>query len=62
MGYTHGRKWENGDVEKDILNMVDKLKLDHFPTKSEMISFYGNNTLANKVSRSGGSRILCFDT
>ena len=37
MGYTHGKKWADGEVEESIMNMVNTLKLDHFPTKSEMI-------------------------
>lgn len=56
MGYIHGRKWEDGDVEKEIMNIVNTLKLDRFPTKEEMIEFYGNRSLASKVSKSGGSR------
>lgn len=56
MGYAHGRKWKDGDVENAIMNIVNTLKLDHFPTKSEMIDFYGDMALSNKVSKSGGSR------
>lgn len=56
MGYTHGTKWKDGDVENAIMEIVKTNKLDHFPSKREMIEFYGNMALANKVSRSGGSR------
>lgn len=56
MGYTHGRKWNDGDVESEIMNIVNTMKLDHFPTKKEMENFYGNKALSNKVSKSGGSR------
>ena len=56
MGYAHGKRWADGEVEESIMNMVNTLKLDHFPTKSEMIEFYGNRSLAGKVSKSGGSR------
>lgn len=56
MGYTHGRKWEDVDVEKDLLKIIETLKLNHFPTKKEMIDFYGNKSLSNKVSKTGGSR------
>ena len=56
MGYTHGKKQADGEAEESIMNMVNTLKLDHFPTKSEMIEFYGNRSLAEKVSKSGGSR------
>ena len=56
MGYTHGRKWSEDEVKKEIMNIVETLDLKHFPTKSQIINFYGNNSLANKISRSGGSR------
>lgn len=56
MGYTHGRKWSEDEVRKEIMNIVETLNLKHFPTKSQIINFYGNNSLANKISRSGGSR------
>lgn len=56
MGYVHGRKWEDGDVEKEIMNVVDTLKLNRFPTKEEMIEFYGNKSLTSKISHSGGSK------
>ena len=53
MGYAHGKRWADGEVEESIMNMVNTLKLDHFPTKAEMIEFYGNRSLAGKVSKSG---------
>lgn len=27
MGYAHGRKWKDGDVENAIMNIVNTLKL-----------------------------------
>lgn len=56
MGYSHGKNWTNEDTKKDILRIVDTLGLDHFPTHSEMIGFYGNRSLTNRVSKSGGTR------
>lgn len=56
MGYTHGRKWEDGDVENEIMNVVKHLGIDRFPTKKEMEDFYGNKSLSNKVSKGNGSR------
>ncbi len=56
MGYSHGRDWTKDDTEKDILRIVDTLGLDHFPTHSEMNNFYGNLSLSNRVSKSGGTR------
>lgn len=34
MGYAHGKRWADGEVEESIMNMVNTLKLDHFPTKA----------------------------
>lgn len=56
MGYTHGRKWEDGDVEKEIMMVVKHLGIDRFPTKKEIEDFFGNKSLSNKISRGGGSR------
>ena len=56
MGYTHGKKWADGEVEEKIMYLVNALKLDRFPTKAEMIEFYGDRALACKVSKTGGSR------
>ena len=56
MGYTHGRKWSEDEVKKEITTIVETLDLKHFPTQSQIINFYGNNSLANKISRSGGSK------
>jgi hypothetical protein len=56
MGYTHGKRWVDGEIEEKIRDMVKKLNLDHFPTKTEMIDFYGDSSLTCKISKSGGSR------
>lgn len=56
MGYTHGRKWQDGDVEKEIMMVVNHLGIDRFPTKKEIEDFFGNKSLSNKISKSGGSR------
>lgn len=56
MGYTHGKEWNEENTKEAIMEVVNTLKLNHFPTKSEIISFYGDNALANRISRSGGSK------
>jgi len=56
MGHVNGRKWSEGEVEKEIMEIVNSKHLNYFPTKREMIEFYGNRSLSNKVSKSGGSR------
>ena len=56
MGYTHGRKWQDGDVEKEIMMVVNHLGINRFPTKKEIEDFYGNKSLSNKISKGNGSR------
>lgn len=56
MGYTHGKKWTDEEIKKDIMKVVNSLGLKHFPSKSQIIKFYGNSALSNKISRSGGSK------
>lgn len=56
MGYTHGKEWNVENTKEAIMEIVNSLKLKHFPSKSQIISFCGNNALAGRISRSGGSR------
>ena len=56
MGYTHGKKWSEEKVKQEIMNIVTTLGLKNFPTKSQIIKFYGNHALANTISRNGGSK------
>lgn len=53
MGYTHGRKWADEDIEKEILNIVESLKIDYFPTHEEMMKFTGGSGLRKAVTRKG---------
>jgi hypothetical protein len=56
MGYTHGKEWNEENTKEAIMEIVNSLKLKHFPSKSQIIAFCGNNALANRISRSGGSK------
>lgn len=56
MGHAHGRKWSDKDVELEIIKIKETMGYNHFPTHSEIISFYGNSSLTNKISKSGGTR------
>ena len=56
MGYTHGKEWNEENTKEAIMEIVNSLKLKNFPSKSQIIAFCGNNALANRISRSGGSR------
>ena len=40
----------------EIKRVIDSLELDRFPTHSEIEHFYGNKSLTNKISKSGGTK------
>lgn len=54
MGYTHGMQWTEEKVISDIKEMVDKLDMKHFPTKTEMKAYYHNASLVDKIAKTGG--------
>lgn len=55
MGYTRGTVWTDEVIEKKIMEVVEKLNLDHFPTHSEIIKALGNKGLAVKISKYKGT-------
>lgn len=55
MGYAHGKRWNETEVEEQIMQIVRDRGMTTFPTLSEMTEYYGNQGLRNKVARSGGS-------
>lgn len=54
MGYTHGVQWTEEKIENGIKEIIDKLDLQKFPSKTEIKSFYHNEALVNAISRYGG--------
>ena len=54
MGYTHGIPWNDDLIKENIMIVVEKLNLDHFPTHSEMIEVFGNKSLACKIAKHKG--------
>lgn len=40
MGYTHGKEWNDDAIKKNIVEIIEETNLDHFPTHSEMVSFF----------------------
>lgn len=54
MGHTHGTKWTDDLVIDKINEVVDFLKLDRMPSRSEIEQYYGNHALINKISKTGG--------
>lgn len=55
MGYTHGIPWNDDLIKENIMIVVEKLNLDHFPTHSEMIEVFGNKSLACKIAKHKGT-------
>jgi len=56
IGHSHGTCWTDEMIVSEINRVVRSLGLDRFPTHSEMEHFYGNKSLTNKISKSGGTK------
>lgn len=54
MGYTHGKQWTEENTISAIKEIMEKLDIKRFPTKSEMKEYYHNSSLQDRISRSGG--------
>lgn len=54
MGYTHGTHWNDEKIAEGILCVCDSLKLGRMPTQSEIHNFYGDDKLANRISKTKG--------
>lgn len=54
MGYSHGRKWEYGEIQNEIMKMVRETGIERMPSKSEIEKYFGDCSLSNKISKSGG--------
>lgn len=53
MGYTHGNKWTDELITKEILNVKNVLNLDRMPSRSEIVLAVGNG-LSIIIGRRGG--------
>ena len=56
IGYTHGNKWTDSLIEERILEVINSLGLDRFPTHSEIEKCKDGKALAVKISKSGGTK------
>lgn len=56
MGYSKGQRWTDDLIKEKIVEVVNTLKLDSFPTHSQMDAYYGNKGLTCKISKSGGTK------
>ena len=55
MGYIQGIEWSDSVIEQKIMEVVNKLNLDHFPTHSEMVKALGNKSLPCKILKDKGT-------
>ena len=56
MGYSNGTRWSDEKIIESIKEVVDKLDLKTFPTKTQMESYYHNSNLRATITRTGGSK------
>ncbi len=54
MGYTHGIRWNDETIEKEILKVKDSIGIDRMPSSNEIISVTNSNGLNNAIARHGG--------
>lgn len=55
MAYSHGKKWNNELIEKEIKFVMSKAEITTMPTQSILKEVTGNTALFNAISKSGGS-------
>lgn len=54
MGYAHGHKWTDEEVENKILEAVKGLSLDRMPSRKELERYFGNSQLSGRISKNQG--------
>lgn len=56
MSYTHGIKWNEALIEKELNILVAKFNLNVFPSVKKLNNLIGNHSLSNAICRKGGIR------
>ena len=54
MGYTHGKKYSEEQIIKEINDVMGALEINRMPSRSEFEATTKNYSLVNKITRSGG--------
>ncbi|SHK38845.1 hypothetical protein SAMN02745248_02431 [Hathewaya proteolytica DSM 3090] len=54
MGYTHGKMWNDKNIEEQIRKVTKELNITRMPSNSEIIKITGNHCLSNAIAKSGG--------
>ena len=55
MGYAHGKKWDDALIENSIIDVMNKAKINTFPTHKIMNGITGSYALSVAVSKHGGT-------
>ncbi len=53
-GYSHGTRWTHELIAQKILEAVDALGLKVMPTRKQLVQYYGDDRLTNKVNKTLG--------
>ena len=56
MGYSHGRRWNEETIKKEIYDIVDVMGINRMPTRVEIENITGNSSLTGVISKRGGFR------
>lgn len=54
MGYTVGIKWNNEEIKKQILRVIETINIKRMPSASEIKIVQGDSALTNAIRRHGG--------
>lgn len=56
MGYTHGNRWNDEKIEKEIRYVMEQAKIDTFPTRRICKEVTNNEALIVAISKRGGTK------
>lgn len=54
MGYTHGKRWTDDDIKREVRMAMDFMQINRMPSRSELLSVSGDNSLVSKIGRRPG--------
>lgn len=56
IGHSHGKLWTDKLIIEEIERVKNALKIDRFPTHSEIFNYTGNSSLNSAISKRGGTK------
>lgn len=54
MGYTHGHKWNDEEVERKIEEVMHFYGIERMPTRGECEQYFGDKSLTNRITKTYG--------